>query len=430
MEHERRTITDHADSARLRTIALGGDATAPRSVHATRRGSSTAAAASAGPASSLLTVVVTASASPLNPSTAILRELILSLTHLQLPPQTPVLLSHDGPRLGPRAITYNISASYSWQQLSRIMPALAFSPAYLRYLSNVQQLLPAAAACTNLDLRLLVRATNGNLAGNLAFALSHVRTPYMLKVEHDHLFTRPVDALSVVRDMIADPRLKYVRFNRRENFRVRCDNGDYYRNSPPDREIAKALWGAHEAPRGVRVANNYTRTSCFSDMNHLASTAYYRNLILPVMLRADFGYPKIPPETLVQDHCWIARNHSTYGTYLFDAINAPPTIAHVDAALHGVGEILPQVREWIRGVRERAKSGAEDEPFTCRAPLDLRPPQGSTVSSTHWRNRPSNPPTPTAGPGAPSAYRRGPGVKGPDRFVERRAPAGASPRRP
>lgn len=322
----------------------------------------------------------------MNPSTAILRELLLSLMHLQLPPQNPVLLSHDGPRLGPRAHAHDASAAYSWKELSRTMPAFAFPLTYLDYLENVQRLIPQASACTNLDIRLLLRATNGNLAGNLAFALAYVRTPFMLKVEHDHLFTRPVDALSIVRDMMADRRMKYVRFNRRENVRVRCDNGDYYRTSPPDQLAAKLLWAPHSAPPRVVFENNYTRTSCFSDMNHMASTSYYRALILPLML----ANPAIPPETLVQDHAWIARNHSTYGTYLYGEVNAPPTIAHVDAAMHGAGELLPQVREWTRDVRQRVKNGTEDggAPFVCKAALDLRPPRGLFVAGTvHARPR-------------------------------------------
>ena len=69
-------------------------------------------------------------------------------------------------------------------------------------------MLPAASACTDLAIRLLLRATNGYLAGNLAFALSHVRTPFVIKVEHDHPFVRPIDLISVVRDMSADKRLQ------------------------------------------------------------------------------------------------------------------------------------------------------------------------------------------------------------------------------
>ena len=336
----------------------------------------------------MLTVVVTASISPLNPSAAILRELLLSLKHLQLPIRNQVLVSHDGPRLGPRAyVAQNASAPYSWNQLSRRVAAQQFPEKYLGYLANVAQMLPAAERCTGLSIRLLVRATNGNLAGNLAFALAYVRTPFMLKVEHDHPFTRKLDAISIVHDMMADRRLKYIRFNRRENIRVRCDNGDYYRDSPSDRLLAMALWGPHEGPRGMKLQNAYSRTACFSDMNHLTSTDYYRNLVLPIILRPDWGYPKVTPENLMQDHCYIVRNHTVYGTYIYDAVGAPPTIAHVDAALRGVGEVLPQVRVWLQEVKQRARNGTADPPFACEPSLDLRPPSGLSVSSTYFRKR-------------------------------------------
>lgn len=338
----------------------------------------------------------------MNPSTAILRELIISLTHLQLPSQTAVLLSHDGPRLGKKALEYNVSAPYNWQQLSRQMSGFAFPPQYLTYLARVQEFLPAACACTSLDIRLLLRATNANLAGNLAFALSVVHTPFILKVEHDHLFTRPIDAISVVRDMIADTRLKYVRFNRRENVMLRCDRGDYYRSSPPDQLLAQGLFGPHSPPNGTELRNQYTRTSCFSDMNHLTSTEYYRTMILPWMLRADLGYPKIPPETLVQDHTWIARNHTIYGTYIYGGVSAPPTIAHVDAAMHGVGEIVPQVRVWMAGVKARIRNGTDEGPFRCGAPLDLRPPRGMSVADTANRRRERAEPRAKKRAGAPA----------------------------
>ena len=400
----------------LHAMALGDSGTRP--IFAPRRATAPARSKYSEHVepSRLLTVLVTASVSPLNPSTAILRELILSLTHLQLPQGNLVLLSHDGPRLKRDAHAHNASAPYSWPLLAKSMAAQEFPSKYLQYLGDVQRLIPEFEACTHLTIRLLQRATNGHLAGNLAFALAYVRTPYMLKVEHDHLFTRPFNLLSVVRDMIADPQLKYVRFNRRNNIRVRCDNGDYYRSSPPDQLLGQALWGAHMPRGGVRLANNYTRTCCFSDMNHLTSTDYYRTWVLPVILRPDWGYPTVTPENLMQDYCWIARNHSTYGTYIFDAIDAPPTIAHVDAALHGVGELLPQVRVWARDVRARARNGTADGPFRCSAPLDLRPPDGLDVAQTVHRLRHER---------SPQAQRAPQGAKLPMRH----APRAREPRR-
>ena len=113
----------------------------------------------------------------------------------------------------------------------------------LQHLAALRRCCPPSA-CTDLAIRLLLRATNGYLAGNLAFALSHVRTPFVIKVEHDHPFVRPIDLISVVRDMSADKRLKYDRFNRRSNVQKNCDNGDYPRSllGTEDERIAR-LWG-------------------------------------------------------------------------------------------------------------------------------------------------------------------------------------------
>jgi hypothetical protein len=306
----------------------------------------------------MLTVLVTASPSPLNPSTAILRELLLSLRLLELPSQSPVLVSHDGPRL-PASATLEPDGA-----------TVQFPSKYLAYLAGVEQLIPDAAVCTDLAIRLVVRATNGMLAGNIAFALSLVRTPYLLKVEHDHVFTRRVDVMSIISDMKLDPRLMYVRFNRRDNLRLKCDNGDFgyiYINYRYDNYLAKSIWGPHSPPDGVSFRQNYTRTSCFSDMNHLTSTRYYREKVLPVILRNR----RIPPETLMQDHCWIARNHTYYGTYIYGGLGVPPTIAHVDAALRGVGELLPQVRTWLRDLHTRVRNGVGDPPFSCRSTINL-----------------------------------------------------------
>ncbi len=297
-----------------------------------------------------LTLIVTASASPLHPSTAVLQQTLLSLRHLGLPRGygPPVLLAHDAPRARDAA-------------------------RYAEYLRRVKGLLPAAAQCTGLTLRLLVRPTVGRLAGNLAFALAHVSTPFMLKVEHDHPFTRSVDVLSVVRDMVADRRLKCVRFNRRENRCLRCDSGEFGRvrvSQAYTRQLARKLWGAHAPRRGTLLRYNYTRTSCFSDMNHLAVTSFYRDEVMPVVLRA----PWRPPEAVMQDECWIARNHARYGTYIWDGPDALAAIVHIDAAMRaGVGELLPHVRAWLRGVHARARNGTADPPFRCAPALDLRP---------------------------------------------------------
>ena len=50
-------------------------------------------------------------------------------------------------------------------------------------------------------------------------------------------------------------------------------------------------------------------------------------------------------------------------TVLFDLVST------LDAALHGVGELLPEVREWLREQVLRKRNGtAANGPFVCRRP--------------------------------------------------------------
>ena len=67
-------------------------------------------------------------------------------------------------------------------------------------------------------------------------------------------------------------------------------------------------------------------------MNHITATSYYRNEILPVITKD----PRLPPETFMQDLCYIARNHSHYGTHIYGQIGAPASIAHVDGRYMGL----------------------------------------------------------------------------------------------
>ena len=90
-----------------------------------------------------------------------------------------------------------------------------------------------------------------------------------------------------------------------EVFAAMGDLGEFgaLRDSAIDRRLSKELWGEHSAPAGVRLRHSYTRTACFSDMNHLTTTSYYRTRVLPIILRRDLGYPHKTPENMMQDHC-------------------------------------------------------------------------------------------------------------------------------
>lgn len=269
-----------------------------------------------------VTVVVTSSfAKAIHPSAALLAEGLLRLRFLNLPRGTPVLIAHDSPR----------SVDGEW-----------FPRDYLEYLGRVHHMLPRLRTCTGLAVVSMLRVGRSGLASNLAAAVRSVRTPFLLKVEHDHFFTRSVPLRAILDDMRNDPKLQFVRFNRRRNVAIRCDRGDYA--APGDRAAARRIWGKHVSTSATPLRCNYTRTACFSDMNHLARAAYYREIVLPLVTKAQ----DTMPETTMQPR--IMDNWTRYGTFVFGAPGDPPCLVHADAAMRGHGELVPAITRWVRRV--------------------------------------------------------------------------------
>ena len=115
-----------------------------------------------------VTVVVTSSfAKAIHPSATLLAEGLLRLRFLNLPRGTPVLIAHDSPR----------SVDGEW-----------FPSDYLEYLGRVHHMLPRLRTCTGLAVVSMLRVGRSGLASNLAAAVRSVRTPFLLKVEHDHFY--------------------------------------------------------------------------------------------------------------------------------------------------------------------------------------------------------------------------------------------------
>lgn len=292
-----------------------------------------------------VTVVVMASFARVHPSTAIISETILSLRLLQLPRRTPVLVAHNGPPI----------------------VDTEFPPSYLEYLTRVRNLLPRFAQCTGFALQLVLRSSDSGYGRNIEFALSFVRTPFVLKVEHDHFFTRRLDVLSIVRDMLDDTRIKMVRFNRRRNERVKCDDGDSVPEPWRLRKRAQMLWYAHRITANrTHLRNVYTRTACWSDINHLARTDYYRDEIFPLVVRDAARTPE------VHMNKFVVFNHSRFGTFVYGGPGASPTVVHADAAWNGHGERVEKVLSWVqnlidneRGNNESSRTFSEEPPFAC-----------------------------------------------------------------
>ena len=248
-----------------------------------------------------LTVLITASFCKFHPSLIIISKALLSLRYLHLKYGTDVLLFHDRP---PR-----IEMKFDL---------------YIRNLNH--SMLSIRECIQNIQPRLVLTNQHMHQAKALAFALSLVKTEFFLKMEHDHVFVRRILVYEILYDMMHDHNLKIVRFNRRQNKIVNCDSG-YYTNREKKR-ISRRLWKEYKS-----VSQTYTRTVCFSDMNHISRLPFYtRTIASPAAKKA----PQMI-ETTIQP--LVVNNHTMFGTYIYGAPRFNKTLSHLDASRHNHGEL-------------------------------------------------------------------------------------------
>ena len=222
----------------------------------------------------LLTIVITSSPIPSHPSIEVIKDTIDSLSYLTLPPNTPVILTHD------------FGESESYDQ-------------YLKTLGSYIQDKP--------NVKIVKKPSpRGYLTGNLKYAMDFVHTKYILKLEHDTPFIAPVNMIHVIEDMIHRPELKHVRFNIRHNVKIGSDAlNDLFGNQ---------LDAIHQT---------YTRTPSWSDQNHITTTDYYRNIVFVE------GHPQFPERNLIKRSV-NQSIHNKYGTYLYGPLNYPARTKHMD----------------------------------------------------------------------------------------------------
>jgi len=230
------------------------------------------------------TVVVTASYIPTHPSCEIISDTINSLENLNLPPDTPIVIAHD----------------YSPE------------PAYAEYLRNLAQLYAETPR-----VKIIVRDTFGHLTGSLRNALPHVKTKYMLVVQHDLLFREGCDLSKVIEDMEREPELKHIRFNKRSNIKTGWDaRSDLF---------GKELCGLNYI---------YTRTPAWSDNNHVCTREYYRDI---VMRDCRDGQPM---EAGIYKSMFKSK-YERYGTYIFGPLGHRRMLNQRDGRTEGKVVLVP-----------------------------------------------------------------------------------------
>lgn len=245
----------------------------------------------------LLTIVVCSSPVPSNPDTATIRAIFASFALVRGLPRCPKLVHFDGPQ-----------AALSHQRVQ----------AYNEFKRRVTVL---TAAHPDFEHTVVFSSISFLFsAHNLAAAVLHVNTTFMLVMQHDYQLVRPFDVLGLLRTMHNSSIVKHVRLNARAN-------------------IVKGFDGVLENFTAPGVLVPLTKTCAWSDAPHITSVRYYTNFVIPKN-RADHnqGRRKFMEESVhypmqrngMKGGCWELKqmvkhgrtrvwpaDFADYGTFLY-----------------------------------------------------------------------------------------------------------------
>eukprot|EP00927_Polykrikos_kofoidii_P066017 TRINITY_DN61697_c0_g1_i1.p1 TRINITY_DN61697_c0_g1~~TRINITY_DN61697_c0_g1_i1.p1 ORF type:complete len:368 (-),score=52.89 TRINITY_DN61697_c0_g1_i1:60-1163(-) len=246
-----------------------------------------------------VTIVITTSPIPSHPSPALLRALLTSLrTNLRC---------GDCHRLGREGGLQVLLVCDGYHKASQ-KPQLCSAEAYADFLSHVDAMVSAGDLGDSPTVLKLEACKGYGLA--LTTALQHVRTKYVLVVQHDWLFVRNVDLAPLVSAMDAADEVKYIgmqsitTLDYAKHMHLR-----YSIDLPPSRQIA-----------GLRLVPQLL----WYDKPHLCGADHYRD---EVLTRAPMGVCECPERKYGVELMWreirsassVEQAHRPYGTFFWDA---------------------------------------------------------------------------------------------------------------
>lgn len=220
---------------------------------------------------------------------------LASLSLLGIPSSTPIFLVQDF--LRPGVSSESQRAAYQ---------------KYLEGLADLQERWPL--------LSVVPLGRWGHISGGLREVIGRITTEFVLVAQHDFEFVRAVDLPLLLEVMRANSELRHVRFNKNALTVVDWDAEYEYRNKIKSRRDF-----IHEFVYGHAGAEmRFVRTLAWSDNNYVCSTDYLRTVVLPLV-----GQNRVPPEHVLNPLGRV-QNHSVLGTFIFDRVDAPPVIRHLD----------------------------------------------------------------------------------------------------
>jgi len=239
-----------------------------------------------------LTVIITSSLIPSHPSIEVIKGTIESLKFIGLKKEnSKVLIAQDIARQKPKKHTEVHRRRYD------------------EYMNKLQNYFDK-----NPDFNYEIIKRQGNtpgLVGNVKNAFKHVKSEYVLVIQHDLPFLdKGININKIMEDMKSNPSMKHVRFNKRPN-------------------IPRGFDGENKALFGNQInANNYTyiSTGGWSDNNHICLASYYRNIVFPRCKPSGFM-----EKFLNGKHKGGSGNNESnhiFGTYIYGPRNQEPQIWH------------------------------------------------------------------------------------------------------
>jgi hypothetical protein len=238
-----------------------------------------------------LTVVILAHPVKSHPSLNLILKTYNSLSKLNLPSNTKIILSHDAPK-----------TDLSKEMISQFNNYLLELRQYFRYSENVI---------------ITVTPKHKFLSGNIRHALSFIKTKYVLLMQHDLAFRANVNIASLLEVMSSNDQIKHVRFNKRDN-NIR-EGWDFYIKQ-------RAEFIREDTFQTSAGEVKLFRTLAWSDQNHLTTVEYYKKLVLP--LCRNF---RVYPEDMLNPFT-RPQLFSVFGNFVYGALDAPATIEDLDGS--------------------------------------------------------------------------------------------------
>lgn len=242
-----------------------------------------------------LSIIVTASYSPSHPEIKYIEEVIesLELLTIKTTEKIDVFLGHDA--INP--ISQIGQDKYK-----------DYSKKYCEYFENLDKYINNYNN-TNIKFNLILIKHNewGHLSGNIRKLIPLIKTNLLLVLQQDLPFCEKININSIIQDMIDNPKLKHIQFNRTKNIPIHWykDKHNFFNN--------------HNV---VTKDNTYVSTLAWADQNHMTTLNYYKEIVLKEC------YDGIFMEAILHKNNNNPSTHPKYGTYLFGKYNDGPYIIH------------------------------------------------------------------------------------------------------